>query len=174
MNITRFYVHKKTAFYVNQERYFELTLQLAGVYATKFNRITVYTKQDISTNYSIQIAYSDSAINLWGVDSTIKVVTDWKVSIEPSCLNKISKILHYQTKISSKYREYNKLMNFLTKTGMNLLDLIDLKEINFNKVIDEIYEDANTKYFKEILQELRNRYSENSTIKGKHVVRYIY
>ena len=173
VNITRFYVHKKTAFYVNQERYFELTLQLAGVYATKFNRITVYTKQDISTNYSIQIAYSDSAINLWGVDSTIKVVTDWKVSIEPSCLNKISKILHYQTKISSKYREYNKLMNFLTKTGMNLLDLIDLKEINFNKVIDEIYEDANTKYFKEILQELRNRYSENSTIKGKHVVRYI-
>lgn len=173
VNMTRFYVHKKTAFYVDEERYFELTLQLAGVYATKFNRITVYTKQDISTNYSVQIAYSDSKISLWGVDSTIKVVTDWKVSIEPSCLNKMSKILHYQTKISSKYREYNALMNFLTKTGMNLLDLIDLKEIDFNEIMDKIYKNTNTKYFEEILQKLRSQYSQDSTAKGRNVVRYL-
>ena len=93
VNVTRFYVHKKTAFYVGKERYFELTLQLASIYATKFNRITVYTKLDISTNYSVQIAYSETTIKLWGVESKIKVVTDWKVSIEPSCLNKWGKFL---------------------------------------------------------------------------------
>ena len=42
---------RKTPFFVNGERYFEITLQLAGLYATKFNRITVYSKQNISTNY---------------------------------------------------------------------------------------------------------------------------
>ncbi|MFQ9345449.1 MAG: hypothetical protein ACLR2O_07710 [Coprococcus sp.] len=49
---------RKQLFMLGKERYFELTLQLASIYATKFNRITVYTKLDISTNYSVQIAYS--------------------------------------------------------------------------------------------------------------------
>ena len=87
---SRYYIQKKTPFFVNGERYFEITLQLAGLYATKFNRITVYSKQNISTNYSIQIAYADAEINLWGAKSKIKVVTNWKVSIDPSCLNKLT------------------------------------------------------------------------------------
>lgn len=173
VNVTRFYVHKKTSFYVDGERYFELTLQLASIYATKFNRITVYTKLDISTNYSIQIAYSEAVIKLWGVESKIKVVTDWKVSIEPFCLNKMGKILKHSLKISSRYGEYNALMGFLTATGMNLLDLIDLQEIDFEKVITEIYKDVNTAHFKEILEELRETYSADSTVKGRNVVRYL-
>lgn len=173
VNMTRFYVHKKTAFYMGKERYYELTLQLAGVYATKYNRITVYSKENISTNYSIQIAYSDAVINLWGIDSKIKVVTDWKVSIDPVCLNRMGKILGYRTKISSKYREYDSLMRFLTKTGMNLLDLIDLKEIDFDRLIDSIYSDANTTVFKEILQELQSKYSESSGKEGRNVIRYL-
>ena len=32
---TRYYIQKKTPFFVNGERYFEITLQLAGIYATK-------------------------------------------------------------------------------------------------------------------------------------------
>ena len=71
---SRYYIQKKTPFFVNGERYFEITLQLAGLYATKFNRITVYSKQNISTNYSIQIAYADAEINLWGAKSKIKVL----------------------------------------------------------------------------------------------------
>lgn len=47
----RYYVQKKTAFYINSERYFEITLQLADKYATKYNRLTVYSKKDISSNY---------------------------------------------------------------------------------------------------------------------------
>lgn len=35
---SRYYIQKKTPFFVNGERYFEITLQLAGLYATKFNR----------------------------------------------------------------------------------------------------------------------------------------
>lgn len=123
---SRYYIQKKTPFFVNGERYFEITLQLAGLYATKFNRITVYSKQNISTNYSIQIAYADAEINLWGAKSKIKVVTNWKVSIDPSCLNKLGKILKIDIKLNKNYGEYNALMNFLTRTGMNLFDLINI------------------------------------------------
>lgn len=169
----RFYIHRKHPFYIGEKRYYEITLQLAGIYATKFNRITVYTKKDISTNYSIQIAYTDTFIKLWGIEAKIKVVTDWKVSIDPVCLNKLGKILLHKTAISSKYREYTSLMSFLTRSGMNLLDLIDLEEIEFEQLLDSIYTNTNTKLFKEILLELRKEYSASSTREGRNVIRYL-
>ena len=72
MESTRFYVQKKTPFYVGTKRYYEITLQLANKYATKFNRITVYSKQNISTGYSINIGYTDTTIDLGGIASNIK------------------------------------------------------------------------------------------------------
>ena len=48
--ISRFYIQKKAPFFVETERYFEVVLQLASVYATKYNRVTFYTKENISTN----------------------------------------------------------------------------------------------------------------------------
>lgn len=170
---TRYYIQKKTPFFVNGERYFEITLQLAGMYATKFNRITVYTRQNISTNYSIQIAYANAEIDLWGTKNEIKVVTNWKVSIDPMCLNKLGKILKIDIKLSKNYGEYSSLMNFLTQTGMNLLDLINLQEDSFVHIISQIYGQKNTHLFKEILVKLRKDYSFTSTKPGKNTIRYI-
>lgn len=170
---SRYYIQKKIPFFVNGERYFEITLQLAGLYATKFNRITVYTKQNIWTDYSIQIAYSNSEINLWGAKSSIKVVTNWKVSIDPACLNKLGKILQIKIILSRKHGEYISLMDFLTKTGMNLFDLINLQEERFKKTLNDIYSKANTRIFEEILLKLRNEYSLSSHKSGKHTMRYI-
>ena len=171
----RYYIQKKTPFFVQGERYFEITLQLAGLYATKFNRITVYSRQNISTNYSIQIAYADAEINLWGAKSKIKVVTNWKVSINPWCLNKLGKIIKIKTdiKLSKNYGEYNSLMDFLTRTGMNLFDLINIHEDNFQNVLDQIYGATNTTTFKDVLIKLRRDYSLSSNKKGKHTIRYI-
>lgn len=170
---SRFYIIKRTPFFVGKERYFEVTLQLAGIYATKYNRITVYTKENLSTNYSIQIGYIDTTIDLWGIKSKIKVITNWTVSIEPSCLNKLGKILNIRTKLSSQYGEYTALMNFLTKTGLNFLELIDLKEVSFSKTVESIYEKVSTAYFKEILLELNNNYSRTSNKFGKNTIRYL-
>lgn len=44
-------------------------LQQAGIYASKYNRVTAYMQQNISTSYSIQIEYATSTINLWGIDT---------------------------------------------------------------------------------------------------------
>ncbi len=173
LRTSRYYIQKKTPFFVNGERYFEITLQLAGLYATKFNRITVYTKQNISTNYSIQIAYSNAEINLWGAKSKIKVVTNWKVSIDPSCLNKLGKILNMNMKLSKNYGEYNSLMDFLTKTGMNLFDLINFHQERFQNVLNQIYSGTNTNIFKDVFIKLRREYSLSSHKEGKHTIRYI-
>ncbi len=173
LSASRYYIQKKTPFFVNGDRYFEITLQLAGLYATKFNRITVYTKQNISTNYSIQIAYSNAEINLWGIKNNIKVVTNWKVSIDPSYLNKLGKILKLDIRLNKNYGEYSSLMDFLTKTGMNLFDLINLRQNSFQKVLDQIYGETKTNIFKDVLLNLRSEYSLLSNKLGKHTVRYI-
>ena len=170
---SRFYIIKRTPFFVGKERYYEVTLQLAGVYATKYNRITAYTKENLATNYSVQIGYVDTTIDLWGIKSKIKVITNWAVSIEPSCLNKLGKILSIHTKLSSQYSEYSALMNFLTKTGIGFLELIDLKEVSFSKIIDSIYEKASTTYFKEILIKLNKHYSKSSDKFGRNTIRYL-
>ena len=117
MESTRFYVQKKMPFYVGTKRYYEITLQLANKYATKFNRITVYSKQNISTGYSINIGYTDTTIDLWGIASNIKIITNWRVSIAPTCLNKLGRILNIPLSLNANYGEYAELMSFLTKTG---------------------------------------------------------
>ena len=170
---TRFYVQKKTPFYVGTERYYEITLQLANKYATKFNRITVYSKQNISTAYSINIGYTDTTIDLWGIASNIKIITNWRVSIAPACLNKLGRILNINLKISKNYGEYSKLMIFLTSTGMTFLDLIDLKEISFNEVVDSIYKSTNTCYFKTVIEALRKYFSCECDTFGKNTIRFL-
>ena len=170
---TRFYVQKKTPFYVGTERYYEITLQLANKYATKFNRITVYSKQNISTAYSINIGYTDTTIDLWGIASNIKIITNWRVSIAPACLNKLGRILNINLKISKNYCEYSELMIFLTSTGMTFLDLIDLKEISFNEVVDSIYKNTNTCYFKTVIEALRKYFSCECDTFGKNTIRFL-
>lgn len=172
INYNRYYVQKKTTFYVRQERYFEITLQLADKYATKYNRVTVYSKKDISTNYSIQVGCAETDINLWDNISKIRVVTDWRVSIEPVSLNKLAKILRCSLRITGKHGEYISLMQFLTRSGINLLDFVDMRDEKFNLVIEEIYKETNTSGFKDILIKLHSLFDEKSTIFGNHVVRY--
>lgn len=173
LGVSRFYIIKKTPFFVGKDRFYEVTLQLAGIYATKYNRITAYTKENITTNYSVQIAYIETNINLWGVESKIKVITNWGVSLDPTVLNKLAKILRIRTHISTQYGEYGALMSFLTKSGINLLDLIDLKEVSFVRIVDSIYNGVSTSYFKEILLRLKMQYSKDSDVFGKNTLRYL-
>lgn len=173
VRVSRYYIQKMVPFFVDGERYFEITLQLAGLYATKYNRITVYSKQNISTNYSIQIAYTDAEIELWGIKNKIKILNDWKVAIDPTCLNKLAKMVKVHTTINRNYREYITLMKFLTDTGMNLLEIINLNEESFQQVYKHIYGSTNTHAFGDIILQLRKNYSKPSYKVGKHTIRYV-
>ena len=177
---TRYYVHKITPFFVGKSRYFEVTLQLAGVYATKFNRLTVYTKKYISTNYPIQVGYSESDITIWENVSKIKVLTDWRVAIDTSTLNTLLSILNKEPVLQPGHGERGRLMEFLTESGINLLDLIDLNQDQFQKALNRIYgesnskRETNTKHFKIALEFLRQKFSgQAQIIAGRNVIRYI-
>lgn len=174
MGSNRYYVQKKVPFYAGAERYFEITLQLADMYATKYHRLTAYSKLDISSNYSVQIGCAETEIPLWDHPSKIKVITGWRVSVEPAALNKLSKILRRHTALSSNYSEYGALMDFLTRTGISLLDFIDMRDERFYQLLTQIYQRANTAFFKEVLAELHRTFHFQKTppVFGRNTVRY--
>ena len=168
----RYYIQKKVPFYVDGERYFEITLQLAGKYATKYNRLTVYSKVDISSNYSIQVGCIETEVLFWEKSSKIKVITDWRVSIEPTALNKLAKIICVEAKITSRHNEYDALMDFLTQTGINFVDLIDFQDDRFADCINLIYTNTKTYNYKVVLETLHKHFNRKSTTFGKNTIRY--
>jgi len=168
----RYYIQKKEPFYISNKRYFEYTLQLANKYATKYNRITAYSQLDISSNYPIQIGYAQTVLHIWDQPMRIKVITAWRVSISPTVLNKLSKILKYEKSISSRYNEYHALMNYLSETGINFLDLVDFSDEGFRNQLSRIYDNANTQNFREVLKILHANYNNHSEEKGKNTIRY--
>lgn len=172
VRVSRYYVHKITLFFVNGERYYEITLQLAGVYSTKYNRVTVYSKMTITTYYSIQIAYTETELELWGIRNNIKVLNDWKVAIDPTCLNKLSKMLMKHTKINRNYQEYVNLMEFLTETGMNLFELINMRKERFSQIYNRVFGTTNTHDFGDVLIQIRREYSKSSCKVGKNTIGY--
>lgn len=173
LRLSRYYIQKKIPFYIGKNRYYEVTLQLAGLYATKYNRITVYTTENISSSYAIQIGYDEIPIKLWDIETQIKIVTEWKVSIEPKCLNLLSKIIKLDLNLNSRHNEYKALMNFLTNTGINLVDFIDLEELKFSDILDDIYTGLNNAQFKKVLLKLRRYFTKEAEVKGKNTVRYL-
>ena len=169
----RYYIQHKKHFYIGKERYFEITLQLADKYATKYNRITVYSKTDISTNYSIQIGYVESTVYFWENPSIIRIVTDWRVSILPKAMNILAKMIRCTTNLNSQYNEYEALMAFLTKTGMDLLDFIDMRDERFCALLDLIYSESRTKQYQDVLLRLHRFFSNKAPIVlGRYTVRY--
>ena len=172
VRVSRYYIQKIVPFYVDGERYFEITLQLAGLYATKYNRITVYSKKYISTKYSIQIAYTETDLELWGIKNKIKILNNWKVAIDPVCLNKLAKMLMLNTKLNRNYGEYVALMGFLTDTEMDLLQIIDLSDERFQQVYDIIYASTNTHDFGEVILKIRENYAASSNKVGRYTIRY--
>ena len=168
----RYYIQKKTTFYVAHKRFFEYTLQLADKFATKYNRVTAYSKYDLSSNYSIQIGYTQASLHLWDQPTSIKIITSWRVSISPAALNKLSKIVRLDLRLSSRYNEYYALMNYLTETGISLLDLIDFRDERFEEQLSRIYSGAKTHLFREVLSLLHRRFSNSSVEFGKNTLRY--
>lgn len=173
VNKSRYFIEKKVPFFIGGKRYYELTLQLSGKYASKFNRIIAYSKEDISTNYTIQIGYIKDYVELWENPSEIKIIKNWKVSIDPAVINKFTSILNKELKLSSNFGEYNSLMKYLKNTEMSFLDIIDLRDDKFNDIIKTIYNNKNTNHFKDILEILHKQFHIKSKIYGKNTIRFL-
>lgn len=166
----RYYIMRKKYRFVDGRGFFEYTLAYAQEEITKFDRFVVYSFSDIPDNYSIQCDFAHTSVDFNGIDIDIKCLVAWTVSIRPCELEKIAAIAGYEVTVRSDNTFYRAMMKFLSKKGMNLLDIL-LADENDYDIYSEQVQIGQTSKFAEVFNKLRDIIINDKS--GCNVIRYL-
>ncbi len=163
----RYYVQKIKPIIWNKYIYYEITLCPANDKNSKFDRIIVFSRKYISTNYSIKVELFYVQTMIYKKRIIINVMTDYSISIRPCEINNLGKVFGFSYRISGKYNEYKALMSFLTEKRINLLDICTLED----EEIQNGYLRLDLNYLRTLLDSARRLIDRNK--KGSNVIRYL-
>ena len=167
----RYYVQKVKPFFINNKIYYEVTLSPAVDNPSKFARVTMYTKCEIDTNYSIRIAVLKEVANIFGANTDIQIITKWEISIRPCEITNFYKIFGENIEFSASYKEYREIMPFLSQMNYNFLDLIDMDKLRYERIKEHFKETCRTNYIITLIDKCRN-ITKNNRI-GTNIIRYL-
>lgn len=167
----RYYIQKIKPFFINQQVFYEVTFILANNKSSKFDRVIAFTSLDISSNYAVKFSIHNDYIEILGKTMSILVIDNWSVSIRPCELDNFADIFGSHPKITSKNKEYQGIMQFLTETKMSLTEFITTSEEYFNGVKSIIMTHAKKAHFFNILDKCRNIIIED--LPGSNILRYL-
>lgn len=166
----RYYIQKIKPFFTGLEIYYEVTFTRAIDNVSKFDRIIAFTKHDILQNYSVKFAISYDSIDILGKNMPIQIIDNWEVSIRPCEINNFAEIFGIDRKIGSLNESYA-LMEYLTSTGLNLVELIDFSDYEFANMKLQISQHAKVTHFIDILERCRQLTQRN--LPGCNLIRYL-
>lgn len=166
-----FYVDKIKPFYVDNDIYYEVTIEPATNKSNKFQRITAFTHYDIFSNYSVALSFVDRKIDVFNTAYPIRVIVDWRVSIRPCEIDNFADLIGLSSKVNRANADYKALMEIITRTHYSLVDIIDLPEIEFAHVEQELLANRGSRSIAEILNKCRDISRRNDP--GKNVIRYL-
>lgn len=166
----RYYIMRKKYRSVDGRGFFEYTLAYAQEEITKFDRFVVYSFSDIPDNYSIQCDFTYTSVDFNGIDIDIKCLVAWTVSIRPCELEKIALIAGYEVTVRSDNTFYRAMMKFLSKKGMNLLDILLADETDYD-IYREQVQIGQTSKFAEVFNKLRDIIINDKS--GCNIIRYL-
>lgn len=166
----RYYVEKIKPLYIKGKIYYEITLSSATDKMNKFDRMIAYTKYDILPNYAITISLIEKEIELFSSRTSIKIINNWRVAIRSCELNNLAKIFNNDFIVKSNMIEYNNLMKYLTFENTNLLNLVLMPNLVYQKEKQKIGL-APTAHIFSLLEQCRTIVSRKST--GYKIIRYL-
>ena len=166
-----YYVQKNKPFFINNKIYYEITLSPAVGNINKFDRITMFTKCEINTNYSIKISAIKAKAKIFGTYTNIQIINNWQIAIRPCEINNMHKIFGESGDLKSNYKEYKEIMPYLTQTGYNLLDLADLEKNYYEKIKEHFNNITNTSYIFDLIDKCRQVLDNN--LEGTNILRYL-
>lgn len=167
----RYYIKKVKPFFVNNVVYYEVTFTTAIDNVSKFERVIAFTKLDISQNYAVKLLVSNDVIEVLGKKMPIQIIDDWQVSIRPCELNHFADIFGKHSSISAGLVESRRLMTLLTKTGLNLVEIVELPDDIYLRYKVAVTNRAKTSHFFDILDKCREVIKSDSP--GRNVLRYL-
>ncbi|MEL7566237.1 MAG: hypothetical protein AAGU27_15315 [Dehalobacterium sp.] len=158
---------------MNQKIYYEVTFIPANGRASKFDRIIAFTALDVSKYYAVKLFLVDDSIQILGKTMPIYIIVKWETSIRPCEIKNFSTILGVDLDNPGSSNEYRGLMRYLTKTGFNLVELLDFTDSYYQHTREQILSYANAKVsrFFDVLDKCREIMKGN--LPGCNVLRYL-
>ena len=129
----RYYIQKIKPLLLSWEIFYEVTFTRADDKVSKFDRIIAFTKINILSTYSSKFKIRKWNIELLWKKLPINIIESWEVSIRPCEFDNFIKILWEDEKVWWN-KEVFKLMEFLTKYNLTLVDLINLEKVKYKKI----------------------------------------
>lgn len=168
-----YYIDKVKPFYVNNDIYYEVTLEPVTNKTSKFQRITAFTHHDIFSNYSVALSFVDTRIAVFGTSYPIKIIVDWRVSIRPCEINVFSDLLDMSIETRRSHADYKVLMDIITRSHLSLVDLIDLPEDEYETFEQEMIAANNSSKSSIIMVLNKCRDVSKHSEPGVNIVRYL-
>ena len=172
-NFDNYYIDKIKPIFINHEIYYEIALEPANEKPSKFNRITAFTKCDITTYYCVALSFSDAFIEVFSTHFPIKIITEWHVSIRPCELKNFANLLKISLSISRGNNEYKALMTYLEQNQVSLVDIVDYDDFDYDEVeriLSSTTKDQHS-YIFDVLNQCRYLYQ--SCCDGRNILRYL-
>lgn len=167
----RFYVMNSKPISVDGRVLYENTLIPAYDVASKFDRFIAFSSFMIADHYSIRAALRQEVITVELHLMPILILDGYEVSIRPCELNNFAKIFGYHIEMSGKLAEYKGLMEFLTKTGLSMTDLLLMSDQEYGHAWNVITAKSKSIKFKESFDEARKLVLSGKS--GCNVIRYL-
>lgn len=169
----RYYIHKVKPFFVNQRIYYEVTFIPATGKASKFDRIIAFTSLDISKCYAVKLWTVEDNITILGKTMPIFIIVNWEVAIRPIEIEKFSNVLGENLQSYAGSAEARGLMQFLTRTGFNLVELLCFEEAYYQQIRIGVISTYNAKvsHLFDLFDRCREIISNNRP--GSNVLRYL-
>lgn len=169
--LDRYYIEKIKPFFVKQRIYYEVTFTAANSKMSKIDRVIAFSRHEILSNYAVKLSIRNDTINILGKDMNIQIIDDWNVSIRPCELDNFADIIGPHPKIDAGTKEYNEIMQFLTKTKMPLSELVCCSEQYYSLVKKQITGQTKASHFFDVLDKCRELILSNSP--GSNVLKYL-
>lgn len=167
----RFYVIKVNSFIVNGKVYYENTLAPVGDNISKTDRFVVFSRYMIPSHYSIKASIFFDEIEIKNNKMPVNILEEFRVSIRPCELNNFAKFFGLRIKMVSNSAEYLGIMNYLTRSGASLTDIVMMTESTYLNVKDKMISRAKTTYFIDILDMCRKLLLSNES--GSNTIAYL-
>jgi DNA replication protein DnaC len=169
----RYYIYRVKPFFINQRVYYEITFIPATGKASKFDTVIAFTSLEVSKYYAVKLSLVNATIEVIGKKLTILIIDNWETSIRPCEISKLSCIFGMNLKSQGGTAEYYGLMEYLTKTGFTLVELLDFDDNSYHQTRENILHRAKAKVHRifDILDMSRNIIKKK--LPGHNILRYL-
>jgi len=167
----RLYVMRSKPVIVDGCIIYENTLIPANDVSSKFDRFIAFSKFMIPYHYAVRADIRGDQITVENQKMPVNILNDYQVSIRPCELNNFAKIFDSNITMSQGLAEYQGFMNYLTRTGGSITDIIMAPNAEYMAIKSQILQNAKAVKFYDALDKARSVVLRND--QGANIVRYL-